>query len=150
MTDRASDDDIKKLVAMQMYIGDCGCGEPHRYWRVLKQALEAVRDREGNESTYEAIARKCDPVDLAYFLMTIIDEQWNLTTHGGSIHWAWIEKGGEEVIRLIEKYGDDRDEWVDWNNDKEVEAHQSAMRDWPEIWKQHFDWCGHCPKGHSK
>ena len=78
----------------------CGCGEPGRVVKCMREYLNAVAiddfDDRGD--------RISDMLhDDAYLIMAYICDQHGLTDHGTSILGAWITRKGEEWLDLLNK-----------------------------------------------
>jgi hypothetical protein len=91
----------------------CGCGQPWRFWQTLMQFLEAL-ETDGHDERIQKVSAEVSAYDMAYTIVTLI-EAAGLLEHGGSVFGAWLDKSGEEALRLFRKHGTDPDAWlVEW------------------------------------
>ena len=86
----------------------CGCGQPDRFFRVVREYLEGI---EGDSN----VAVRLQDDDGFYFVANVISEiAWrepdrsycNMTEHGSSIFHCWLEDFGRDALEFLREYGD--------------------------------------------
>lgn len=101
--------------------GLCGCGSGTSY-QVLFELLErADSDNDARLGFYkpfeDASAR------WAEFGGHALDAM-GLTSHGGSIGWAWLTDEGKLLLRFLREFGTDDNKWPEWAHGESVDGEE--------------------------
>src|SRR5438309_2319260 len=90
----------------------CGCGQPERWLRVVKAALESL-EKVPDDPNWEKRWAKIKPrleTDEGWFIYYVLDS-WCLIEHGSSLP-GWLTELGEELLMLLREIDCDRDKWA--------------------------------------
>jgi len=86
----------------------CNCGQSNS-WEIVKFLLELSKDRVNGFYA----AAECVSQEWIEFGAKVLDS-WNLLEHGVGIGCASLTESGELLLRFLNEFGTDDDNWPDW------------------------------------
>ncbi len=94
----------------------CGCGSPSEGYAALLETLQSYHTNGDRRKWSEARGGNWSGDGNGYdYLILYFLNAHHLMEHGGSVGGSWLTKKGESVLRFLEEWGTDPDEWPSMN-----------------------------------
>lgn len=90
----------------------CGCGNPSEGYDALLETLKAYHTDGDRKKWAEARGGNWSGPGNGYdYMILYFLNAHDLMEHGGSVGGSWLTQKGQSVLRFLEEWGTDPDEW---------------------------------------